>query len=114
MQAQTDTSSLVYSLDTIRLDSFYIIETYTVGKANMRPNVSTTPQLFRDTSQVRLYISNLRNDSRKAYDQAYKYEQAARIWELKASAIEQLVNKSSWFMGTTLLSNSEKKTKNKK
>ncbi len=98
-QAQT----LEYQIDTVRLDSFYIIETFTAAptKDNPRPESRVSPQLFRDTSQVRLFIANLKKDANTAREQAIKYDQAARLWTAKADAITQLCNGSDWFMGKT-------------
>lgn len=107
----THGQSLSFSLDTLSRDSFYLVETYTAAQTKDAPRAGTTvtPQLFRDTAQLRLYIANLRNDSDKALkqakdlnEQAKQYEQAARLWALKANAIQELVGKSDWFMGRTV------------
>jgi hypothetical protein len=98
-QAQT----LEYQLDTIRLDSFYLIETFTAAptKDNPRPESRVSPQLFRDTAQVKLFISNLKKDANAAREQAIKYDQAARLWTAKADALTQLCKNSDWFNGRT-------------
>jgi hypothetical protein len=96
-QAQT----LSFSLDTISRDSFYLIETFEAAQTKESPRAAktVTPQLFRDTAQLRLYISNLRNDAKSAAEQAKKYEQASRVWAMKAQAIERLTAQSDWFNG---------------
>jgi hypothetical protein len=93
--------SLSFSLDTLKRDSFYLIEVYTAAPTKDAPRAGTTvtPQLFRDTAQLKLYIANLRSDAKAAKEQAQKYEQASRLWALKAKAIQELIEKSDWFMG---------------
>jgi len=101
ISASAQAQTLEYQLDTIRLDSFYLIETFTAAptKDNPRPESRVSPQLFRDTMQLRLFVSNLKKDAKTAAEQAVKYDQAARLWAAKADAISQLANGSDWFMG---------------
>jgi hypothetical protein len=101
ISASAQAQTLEYQIDTIRLDSFYLIETFTAAptKDNPRPESRVSPQLFRDTIQLRLFVSNLKKDAKAAAEQAVKYDQAARLWAAKADAISQLANGSDWFMG---------------
>ena len=91
--AQTPkTATLAYSLDTIRLDSFYLVEVFTAAPSAQapRPNAETRNQLFRDTSQVRLYMANLNKDAKAYYDQAI-------LLATKAKGINDLISQSPWF-----------------
>ena len=92
-QSQTaKNATLSYSLDTIRLDSFFLIEVFTAAptKDVPRPNAEVRNQLFRDTAQVRLYVANLNKDAKSYYDQAI-------LLATKAKGINDLVSSSPWF-----------------
>ena len=68
ISASAQAQTLEYQIDTIRLDSFYLIETFTAAptKDNPRPESRVSPQLFRDTMQLRLFVSNLKKDAKTA------------------------------------------------
>lgn len=92
-QSQTaKNATLSYSLDTIRLDSFFLVEVFTAAptKDVPRPNAEVRNQLFRDTAQVRLYVANLNKDAKAYYDQAI-------LLATKAKGINDLISSSSWF-----------------
>ena len=92
-QAQTPkTATLAYSLDTIRLDSFYLVEVFTAAPTAQapRPNSETRYQFFADTAQVRLYVANLNKDAKAYYDQAI-------LLATKAKGINDLIGSNPWF-----------------
>jgi hypothetical protein len=90
--AQNKTATLAYSLDTIRLDSFYLVEVFTAAPTAQapRPNSETRYQFFADTAQVRLYVANLNKDAKAYYDQAI-------LLATKAKGINDLISQSPWF-----------------
>lgn len=91
-QAQNKTATLAYSLDTIRLDSFYLVEVFTAAPSAQapRPNSETRYQFFADTAQVRLYVANLNKDAKAYYDQAI-------LLATKAKGINDLISANPWF-----------------
>ena len=92
-QAQTPkTATLAYSLDTLRLDSFFLVEYFTAAPTRdvPRPNEEKRSQLFRDTAQVRLYVANLNKDAKAYYDQAI-------LLATKAKGINDLIGQNPWF-----------------
>jgi hypothetical protein len=86
------TATLAYSLDTIRLDSFYLVEVFTAAPTAQapRPNSETRYQFFADTAQVRLYVANLNKDAKAYYDQAI-------LLATKAKGINDLISQNPWF-----------------
>lgn len=52
-----DTRTIVFALDTLRIDSFFLVETSTYqASAAQRPIVTETPTYFTDTIAFNLYI----------------------------------------------------------
>ena len=69
-----------------------------------RPEVTTTAQLFKATAQVDLYVSNLEKDAKQAMEQAEKYYNAAKLFNLKAQLISELKGKCNWWAGDSITS----------
>lgn len=58
---QTDTVITRYHLDTLRVDSFYLVRIDSVfNSSSPRPQVQITQTLFNDTSALRQFIMNER------------------------------------------------------
>jgi hypothetical protein len=58
---QTDTVITRYSIDTIRVDSFYLVRVDSVFATGFpRPSVSISSTLFRDTFELRQFILSQR------------------------------------------------------
>lgn len=93
--------SLSYQLDTLRRDSFYLVETLTgaTTKEIPRPETRVAYQLFRDTSEVMRLIEAFERDGAEAQREAEKYAQTARLWAIKAKGIRTLVESNEWFTG---------------
>lgn len=93
-----ETATIRFSLDTLRRDSFFLIETIAVTKDNApRPVENTTPQLFKSPEQLDAYVSYLENEAKKATEQAQKYAQAAELAGLRAQLIAQLKAQFEWW-----------------
>ncbi len=93
--------SLSYQLDTLSRDSFYLVETLTgaTTKEVPRPETRVAYQLFRDTAEVMRLIEQFEKDAKEAQKEAEKYQQAARLWAIKARGIRTVVESSEWFSG---------------
>ena len=91
--------SLSYQLDTLSRDSFYLVETLTgaTTKEVPRPETRVAYQLFRDTAEVMRLIEQFEKDAKEAQKEAEKYQQAARLWAIKARGIRTVVENSEWF-----------------
>ena len=95
-------STLTYSMDTIRRDSFFLVETVsTTTDGKPRPETSITPQLFRDPAQLDAYVAYLEDEAKKANDQALRYAQAAQLSALKAQLIGRLKEQHTWWGAAT-------------
>ena len=93
-----ETATISYSLDTIRRDSFFLIETFSTTKADApRPVETITPQLFSDPLQLDSYVNYLEDEAKKANEQAQKYTQAAQLAGLRAQLITQLKAQHNWW-----------------
>jgi len=91
--------SLSYQIDTLSRDSFYLVETLTGGtsKEVPRPEIRVAYQLFRDTAEVMRLIEQFEKDAKEAQNEADRYQQAARLWAIKARGIRTVVENSEWF-----------------
>lgn len=101
-EAPKQTATISYSLDTIRRDSFFLIETFSTTKADSpRPVETVTPQLFQATEQLDAYVNYLEDEAKKANEQAQKYAQAAQLAGLRAQLITQLKTQHNWWGANT-------------
>ena len=93
--------SLSYQLDTLSRDSFYLVETLTGATTKEVPRAETRVayQLFRDTAEVMRLIEQFEKDAKEAQNEADRYQQAARLWAIKARGIRTVVESSEWFTG---------------
>lgn len=84
--------SVTYSIDSIRIDSFYLVERTEV-KGDKRPAVITTNTFFRDTTALRLYVEGQQALAAQALSQAAYYKAEADSIDSRVKRIDALRKK---------------------
>ena len=82
--ASLQAQSFTYRIDTIRTDSFYLVErATTVTENSPRPSTAESYQLFRSKEQVTNFVDYLRKQALESEKQAADAEK--KVQELKAA-----------------------------
>lgn len=95
-----DTKEVSYALDTLRKDSFFLIETTTIHvQGAPRSTVNETPVFFSDTMAFNLYILALRQRQRDL--EAQKSQLTTEYTEVTAQVSDLTELRDSVFRGVT-------------
>lgn len=108
-RAQTDTAQIIYpldttavsyTLDTIRADSFFLIEINTLNRPGLpRPLVTYNPIYFSDTTNFNVYIEAIYREFGVIEQQFAELERQKILWDYKYSRLVYL--RDSVFNGYT-------------
>jgi hypothetical protein len=95
-----DTRTIEFALDTLRIDSFFLIETTTFQAANaQRPVVTETPVYFSDTTAFNNYIEA---KGQRLVDLERQKDQIGVEWQEVAEQVLAMENlRDSVFRGET-------------
>lgn len=95
----TQAQNVSYSIECVRQDSFFLIETISQSFAGSpRPQEVVTALLFRDTSDLSKFFDRLeveRNDTRSEFDKVSTKMEAMNI---RANAIRALRKGGRWMV----------------
>lgn len=117
--ASLQAQSFTYRIDTIRTDSFYLVErATTVTENSPRPSTAESYQLFRSKEQVTNFVDYLRKQALESEKQAAEAEKkvqelkaAQKRLEAAANSIEKAIKDVSPFFDGKVNNGAAKQTK---
>lgn len=97
--AQAQQPVLTYTLDPVRLDSFFLIEKVVEAptKDFPRGKETVTHFLLRDTAQLRQVVAGFTSEVKKGEQAMKQYGEQVPVWKVKSQLIEGLMLQSEWY-----------------
>lgn len=100
LAAQTDTTVVVFSLDTIRIDSFFLVHRDSHFSAStLRPAIHQTSTFFADTAAFSAYIAAVGTEYNALIAQAQALNRAKLEWNYRYERLKCL--RDSVFYGAS-------------
>lgn len=96
---ELDTPTVRYYLDTIRVDSFFLLEQTSIPGGGPRPSVIYTPTFFTDTTAFNQYIDAIRDQVTQLGVQFTALKLQREVFAYRIARLEYL--RDSIFRGVT-------------
>jgi hypothetical protein len=91
LSAQSDTTVVVFSLDTIRIDSFFLVHRDSHFSASaLRPDIHQTSSFFSDTAAFSAYIASVSTEYNALISQAAALNRAKLEWNYRFERLKCL------------------------